>query len=180
MLSDHGFELLDKHVNINYFLQERSLLKLKDESNKNFSDIDFGTKAFALDPARIYINRKGKYPRGSVSPRKVKKVINKLIDLFDSLQIDGKKAFKKVYRRDEIYRGPFINHAPDLVLLGEAGFNLKANIKAKNLWEKDIFTGKHTQPDAFLLVKGMFNKNIVPDSPCVTDVVEVIDRIRES
>lgn len=180
MLSDHGFELLDKHVNINYLLQEEGFLRLEDKSNKNFSDIDFGTKAFALDPARIYINQKDKYPRGSVSSGKIKKVIDKLIDLFDSLEIEGRKVIKKIYRRDEIYRGPFINQAPDLVLLGEAGFNLKANIKAKRLWEKDIFTGKHTQPDAFLLIKGMFNKNIVPHSPCVTDVVEVIDRIRKS
>ena len=66
MLSDHGFELLDKHVNINYFLQEEGFLRLKDESRKNFSDIDFGTEAFALDPARIYINRENKYPRGSI------------------------------------------------------------------------------------------------------------------
>ena len=69
MLSDHGFELLDKHVNINYFLQEEGFLKLKHESTKNFSDIDSGSKAFTLDPARIYINRKGKYPRGSVSSK---------------------------------------------------------------------------------------------------------------
>jgi predicted AlkP superfamily phosphohydrolase/phosphomutase len=178
MLSDHGFESLDEHVNINYLLQEEGFLKLKDESRKDFSDIDFGTEAFALDPARIYINRKDKYPEGSVSSRRVKKVINKLIDLFDSLQINGKKVIKKIYRRDEIYRGPFINQAPDLVLLGEAGFNLKANIKAKSLWEKNIFTGKHTQQDAFLLIRGMFDKDVVPDSPCVTDVIDVIDRIR--
>ncbi|MFQ6052245.1 MAG: alkaline phosphatase family protein [Candidatus Hydrothermarchaeota archaeon] len=31
ILSDHGFESLDKHVNINYFLQEKGFLTLKDE-----------------------------------------------------------------------------------------------------------------------------------------------------
>jgi len=180
VLSDHGFELLDKNVNINYFLQEEGFLKLKDASRKNFSGIDFGTKAFALDPARIYINRKAKYPRGSVSPEEAEGIIDDLLDAFDSLQINGRKVIKKIYRRNEIYRGPFINQAPDLVLLADTGFNLKANIKAKSLWEKNIFTGKHTQPDAFLLVKGMFNKDIVPESPCVTDVIDVIDRIRES
>jgi predicted AlkP superfamily phosphohydrolase/phosphomutase len=180
MLSDHGFELLNKHVNINYFLQEAGFLKLKDESRKNFSDIDFGSKAFALDPARIYINRKDKYPRGSVSLEETEGVINELIDLFDSLQINGRKVVKKIYRRDEIYRGPFINQAPDLVLQGNTSLNLKANIEAKRLWEKDIFTGKHTQPDAFLLVKGMFNKDKVPASACVTDIVNMIDRIRQS
>ncbi|MFQ6052244.1 MAG: hypothetical protein ACE5K4_11210 [Candidatus Hydrothermarchaeota archaeon] len=102
-----------------------------------------------------------------------------MIDLFDSLQIEGRKVIKKMYRRDEIYRGPFINEAPDLVLVAEAGFNLKANIKAKSLWEKDIFTGKHTQPDAFLLVKGMFDQDIILESPCVTDIVNIMDRITE-
>jgi len=180
MLSDHGFELLDKNVNINYLLQEEDFLKLKDTSRKNFSDIDFATQAFALDPARIYINQKDKYPRGSVPPKKAKKVINKLINLFDSLKIEGRKVIKRVYRKEEIYSGPYINQAPDLVLLGERGFNLKANIKAKSLWEKNIFTGKHTQQDAFLLVNGRFSNDTIPGTPCVTDVVEIMDRIRES
>lgn len=43
MLSDHGFELLDKNVNINYFLQEEGFLRLKNISRKNFFDIDFAT-----------------------------------------------------------------------------------------------------------------------------------------
>lgn len=177
MLSDHGFESLEKNVNINYLLQERGFLKLREESRKDFSDIDFGTRAFALDPARIYINQKDKYPRGSVSPGKVKKVISKLTHLFDSLEIDGKEVIKKVYYRDEIYRGPFISQAPDLVLLGEAGFNLKANIKAKSLWEKNIFTGKHTQTNAFLLLNGPIEKENIPHKITVFDVLQIMDKI---
>lgn len=181
MLSDHGFELLEKNVNINYLLQEEGFLKLKDNSKdssrRNFSDINFGTEAFALDPARIYINQKDRYPRGSVSSRKVKKVISKLIELFDSLKIEGKKVIKEIYQRDEIYKGPFVDQAPDLVLLGETGFNLKANIKAKILWEKDIFTGKHSQHDAFLLINDTFGKDIVPNEPSVFEVFHIIDEI---
>ncbi len=181
MLSDHGFELLDKNININYLLQEEGFLKLKgnsgDTSRRNIADIDYGTEAFALDPARIYINQKDKYPCGSVSIEKVKGVIDKLVDLFDSLKINGEKVIKKVYRKDEIYKGPFINQAPDLVLLGETGFNLKANIKAKTVWEKNIFTGKHTQHDAFLLINDNFGKDVVPNEPSVFDVFHIAGEI---
>ena len=66
MLSDHGFEGLDKEVYINYFLKKEGFLKLEDTDEPTGTDIDYPTKAFALDPARIYLNLKDRYPRGSV------------------------------------------------------------------------------------------------------------------
>lgn len=174
MLSDHGFESLDKNVNINYLLQQIGFLKLKQGSNKNFSDIDFGTKAFALNPARIYINLKDKYPCGSVYTEEVDEVSKQLFDAFDELEVEDRKVIKKVYYKNEVFKGPFINQAPDLVLVGEKGFNLKANIKAESLYEKNIFTGKHTQHDAFLLVKDFSNAGIMPDNPSVFDVLSVM------
>ena len=111
--------------------------------------------------------------------RKAKEVINELFYVFDSLEIGDTEVINKIYRRDEICRGSFINQALDLVLLGEAGFNLKANIRAKSLWEKDIFSGKYIQSDAFLLVNGNFEQDIIHEEPSVHDIVEMMDRLRE-
>lgn len=179
MLSDHGFELLEKNININYFLRESGFLKLQDDSKENFSNIDFGTKAFALDPARIYVNLKGKYPRGSVPPNQAEGILSDLIDAFDWLEIESKKVVRKIYQKEEVYKGPFINQAPDLVLLPNKGFNLKASMKAEELCGKAVFTGKHTYWDAFLLVDGDFNKDIIPENPSVFDMVEIMEKLEK-
>ncbi|MFC1576147.1 alkaline phosphatase family protein [Candidatus Omnitrophota bacterium] len=173
MLSDHGFERLEKDVYVNHVLKKEGFLKLQDTPDATWRHIDYSTKAFALDPARIYINLKNKYPRGSVESRDKEKILKDLIILFDSLEIDGKKAIKDIHRKEEIYSGPLMNKAPDLVLVGNRNFNLKANIKADKLFSRGIFTGKHTQDDAFLLLRN--NRSIVTESPTVADVVNVLN-----
>ena len=181
MLSDHGFELLEKDVYINYLLKKEGFLKIREGSAGDFSGIDWGTKAFALDPARIYVNLEGKYPKGTVKPEDRHKVIEELEKTLDSLKIEDKKVISRIYRREEIYKGPYLGQAPDLVFLSNKGFNLKASMKAKQLWSKGIFTGKHTYSDAFLLVRDPSGKNkeVLPDKPCVFDVVRIMDKIRE-
>lgn len=178
ILSDHGFELLEKEVNINFILRDNGFLKLKPESKRNYADIDYGTKAFALEPARICINLENKYPRGSVNVRDRDAVIEELTAIFNDLEFNETKIIKKIFRKEEVYKGPYLYKAPDLIIIPNEGFNLKASIKAKEPFEKSIFTGKHTQHDAFLLVNKCFEKDIAPDEPSVTDVCDIIDKLR--
>ena len=85
---------------------------------------------------------------------------------------------EKVYRKDEIYEGPCLEQAPDLVLLPSEGFNFKARLRAGGLFEKSIFTGKHTQKDAFLLVNSP-SEDVVPKKPSVSDVVSIMNRLKD-
>ncbi|MFC1577356.1 alkaline phosphatase family protein, partial [Candidatus Omnitrophota bacterium] len=174
MCSDHGFERLDKEVNINYILKINGFLNLPNSADSSWGHIDGTTRAFALDPARIYINLKGKYPRGSVAGHDREGVLGELERLFGSLESDGKKVIRDVYRKEDIYSGPLMDRAPDLVLVGNKGFNLRANIKAENMFSKGIFSGKHTQDDAFLFVKGISNNNIIPEDPEIFDIVKIL------
>ena len=178
LLSDHGFELLEKEVNVNFLLRKNGFLKLKPESKRHFADIDHGTKAFALEPARIYINLKNKYPRGSVNESEYDTLIGEIIEIFQDLEFEERKIIKKIFRKEEVYKGPYTNQAPDIVLIPNKGFNLKAGINAGELFEKGIFTGKHTQHDAFLLVFNCFEKDIIPDEPTVSDVCGIIDKLK--
>jgi len=178
ILSDHGFELLEKEVNINFILRENGFLNLKPDSKRNFADIDFDTKAFALEPARVYINLENKYPRGSVKENECDFLIRELISIFNDLELNGKKIIKKTYRKEEVYKGPYTNQAPDLVLIPNKGFDLKSSLKANELYEKSIFTGKHTQHNAFLLINRCFEKDILPDKLTVSDVCGIIDKLK--
>jgi len=177
VLSDHGFELLEKEVYVNFVLQQHGLLVFETNTPARLTSIDATSKAFALDPGRIYLHLKGKYPRGSVSSKDREPLLQEVQAIFESLQIDGQKVIKRVYRKEEIYAGPLMDRAPDLVLLANPGFNLRATINPKRLWDKGNRTGKHTQEDAFLLVTGDFDPAIVPQKPSVVDVVGIMDQL---
>ncbi|MFQ6078887.1 MAG: alkaline phosphatase family protein, partial [Thermodesulfobacteriota bacterium] len=175
ILSDHGMEGIRTDVNVNTNLVQEGFLLLEDSPNKKYNCVKEGTKAFALDPGRIYLNKKGKYPRGCVQENEERKVIAELIDSFTQLTWDGERVIKNIYRKEEIYRGNFLEQAPDLVLMPNSGFNLKAGLFKKELFEEDPLTGKHTQEDAFLLIKG--GEEIIPKNPSVEDVVPILDRL---
>jgi predicted AlkP superfamily phosphohydrolase/phosphomutase len=176
MHSDHGFEKLQNDVYISYLLIQNGFLQFKQDQDIALNNICYGTKAFVLDPARIYLNLKDKFPCGTVEPAEADEVLRQLENLFRSLEIDGKKVIRDIYRKEQLYSGPFLENAPDMVLVGNEGFNLKANVKAERLAEKGIFTGKHTQDTAFLIIKGLSDKSIVPDIPAVSDVKNIIEK----
>jgi predicted AlkP superfamily phosphohydrolase/phosphomutase len=176
--SDHGFERLDYDVYINYLLMQEGFLQIKDTQNIALDNIDYGTKAFALDPARIYLNRKGRYPRGTVDQTDIAEILDRLEKLFNSLRINGRRVIRDIYRKEQLYTGPCVENAPDMVLVGAEGFNLRANIKAEKLYDKGIFGGKHTQDTAFLMIRGLSNTSIVPDIPAISDIRAIAEKDR--
>jgi predicted AlkP superfamily phosphohydrolase/phosphomutase len=155
MLSDHGFERLEKNVYVNYLLKETGLLRFTSNPPASLKDIDSSSKAFAMDPARIYLHRQGRYPNGMVSQEQAGQVIEELESFFASVEIDGRKVVRRICRREEIFQGPCTDSAPDLVLVAAEGFNFKANLKAVKAADQDGFTGKHTQDTAFCLLHNM-------------------------
>jgi predicted AlkP superfamily phosphohydrolase/phosphomutase len=178
MISDHGFERLDKDVYISYLLMREGFLAFEEGADPALEHISRGTKAFVLDPARIYVNLKGRFPNGSVERSDVEGVLRRLDALFRSIEVDGRKVVRDVYRKEQIFSGPHLEHAPDMVMVGAEGFNLKANVKAARLADKAIFTGKHTQDSAFLAARGLPDAGIVPAVPVVSDVKGIVERCR--
>jgi predicted AlkP superfamily phosphohydrolase/phosphomutase len=176
MLSDHGMERIKMNLNVNNCLARENLVLLGDDPAQGYKNIKSGSKAFALDPGRIYLNYEGKYPSGSVKPGEEADIIQSLISIFHDLEYNGEKVIKKIYGKDEIYHGEQLEYAPDLVLMSNPGFNLKASmdVSSRNIFEQGgIFTGKHTYEDAFLYVKR--NVNLVPEKPNVEDVRKIIE-----
>jgi len=174
MLSDHGFEKLEKDVYVNYLLANKGFLAFKPHSEPQLINIDSATKAFALDPARIYVNQKGKYPAGSIESDEKDSCLRALEGLFQSLEIDGRKVIKHICRKEDIYVGPYLRDAPDLVLIAEQGFNLKGAMSSKELAGKAIFTGKHNYHEAFLLINDSNLAGQITQNASVIDVGRLI------
>ena len=152
MLSDHGFVPLKKEVNLNALLKDKGLLRL-DERREYYDRIASGTAAFAMDPGRIYIHHEKKFPRGGVKPHETKEVEERLIRLFSDFQDeDGMRPIRKIYRKEEIYRGPYADMAPDLLLMSNDGFDLKGNLRKREVFGKNgIFTGMHSWHNAIFV-----------------------------
>jgi len=176
ILSDHGMERVKTNFNVNYFLKEAGFLNI-DESFKNYNRITSKTKAFALDPGRIYLNEYSKYPRGTVKENEKEGLIDKLIKAFNGLEKGGEKVIRKVFRKEEIYQGKESDRAPDLVLLGNPGFRLKGSMEKKSLFEEDIFTGNHTLDNAFLYIKSYNKENIlIPDNLNLENIEPILNK----
>jgi predicted AlkP superfamily phosphohydrolase/phosphomutase len=89
----------------------------------SFTSIDWSrTKAYCSEvlasPPSIWINLKGVKPQGTVNPEQydtlVDFIIEKLAELKDPRT--GKPVINRVYRRNEIFHGPFAHEGADLVL----------------------------------------------------------------
>lgn len=173
MLSDHGFEGLEKDIYVNCLLADEGFLSFRPGAEPKPACMDSATKAFALDPARIFINEKGKYPAGSVTSSDKEACLKDIEGLFASLEVEGKKVIKHIFRKQDAYSGRYLDEAPDLILIGAEGFNLKGAMSAKELVGKGPFTGKHTYPDAFLLTN---KKSCGPEvaEPSVIDAGKLI------
>jgi predicted AlkP superfamily phosphohydrolase/phosphomutase len=85
------------------------------------SDIDWSkSKAFSRGKeGEIFINLKGRDPRGIVKPGiEYESVRNSIIESLSKL-VDpetGKRAVDRAYRREELYQGPMLEWAPDLII----------------------------------------------------------------
>ena len=150
MLSDHGFTGVRSEINVNRWLLENGYLSFRNDPPSTIDDIADDTKAFTMDPSRIYIHQKGRYPRGTVEPDDVDRIKAEIRNGLLALEYeDGKKILKNIFDRDELYHGPETERGPDLVLLSHPGFDLKGKLNSGSVFDRTVLQGMHTQDDAF-------------------------------
>jgi predicted AlkP superfamily phosphohydrolase/phosphomutase len=149
LLSDHGFTTLEKEFLLNAWLREAGYLRFEQEPPESYADIAADSKAFALDPGRIYVHRKGRYPKGAVEEADVPQLVADLKAALEAVEDGGQKLFQRVWTRDEIYVGPETPHGPDLLCTPRRGIDVKGGIRKRELFPATHFTGMHTWDDAF-------------------------------
>jgi predicted AlkP superfamily phosphohydrolase/phosphomutase len=150
MLSDHGFTGIKSEVYLNRWLQENGLLKFSKNEPESMMDMGPGSVAFALDPSRIYINLKTKYPLGTVDLGDYDQLRQELKQGLEELSFEnGDKIAKRVYLKEEVYQGPYESKAPDLVILPNRGYDVKGKVKTNQVFGTSGLSGMHTHNDAF-------------------------------
>jgi predicted AlkP superfamily phosphohydrolase/phosphomutase len=130
VISDHGFNGFRRGLDLNRWLEENGYLKLLEgRRNEEFlAGVDWSqTRAFALGLSGIFVNLKDRYAHGIVAPGveadKVREEIaQRLTDLTDPQT--GASAIKKTYVTTKVYRGPYKDHAPDLIPGYQRGYRV--------------------------------------------------------
>jgi len=78
-----------------------------------------------------------------------KQVIESLLQLRDPET--GRPVVRAAYRREDIYEGPYVDQAPDIVLELEEGFNITNNFIAKNyITKREKLRGCHSRKGIFI------------------------------
>jgi predicted AlkP superfamily phosphohydrolase/phosphomutase len=142
VLSDHGFCHFRRAVNLNSWLHQNGYLALKaglTESGRYFEGVDWSrTRVYCLGLSGIYLNLRGReaggiVARGIEAEALKAELIAKLSGLRDNEHLAV--AIRRVYATDQLYLGPYLEAAPDLI----TGFNEGYRIS----WEAAI--GQVTQ-----------------------------------
>jgi predicted AlkP superfamily phosphohydrolase/phosphomutase len=149
ILSDHGFTGIVQEVYLNVWLERNGYLKFVKPDPESLEDLHGRTRAFALDPNRIYLNLKNKFPKGSVERSARKALKQEIAAKLNQLEFQGRKVVKEVFFAEDVYSGPHAAKGPDLIVVGEPGFDMKGSVKKKEIFGRSGLQGMHTWDDAF-------------------------------
>jgi predicted AlkP superfamily phosphohydrolase/phosphomutase len=129
IVSDHGFHSFRQSVNLNTWLVQEGFMAIQGQQpgEKKLQDLFGGgtfwenvdwsrTKAYAMGLGQIYVNLQGREGHGVVSPADSNAVQDalaaRLLTMADPKT--GARMVDAVYKRDDIYKGPFLGNASEL------------------------------------------------------------------
>ncbi|MBN1939167.1 MAG: alkaline phosphatase family protein [Candidatus Aminicenantes bacterium] len=169
-LSDHGFTGIIQEVYLNAWLEKEKYLRFNKSQPGGFEDVSARTKAFALDPNRIYIHHVKRFPNGRILAAEAKVLKEEITRRLEKLEFEGKKVVHKVFDTKEIYSGPYAVMGPDLIVVPEPGFDMKGSIKRREIFGRSPgLQGMHTWNDAFFLAKNDFGSDLQ-----ISDLAKII------
>lgn len=183
VLSDHGFCSFRRAVNLNSWLVRNGYLVLTDgrkESGRYFAGVDWTrTRAYCLGLSGLYLNVKGREACGIVksgaeAAALKRELVEKLSGLRDE-DLDA-VAIREVYATSTLYRGPYLEAAPDLIVGYNDGYRTSWDAAIGKATERVIedntkaWSGDHCVDP--LLVPGVLfcNRKIDCEDPGIEDM----------
>lgn len=189
MASDHGFTTTTEVFRVNTFLEERGYLRWRKSSDAegdrrredaNFADVDWQqTLAYCPTPSSngiaIRVSRRPGEP--GIRPEEYDGFRAKLIDELLALKDrTGQPFITEIRKREDWFRGRFMNDAPDLTLtLRDHGFVSIRN-RRPALVRRDVPAGTH-HPDGIFLAGG---KGIAHSRGALRQIVDVAPTLLHS
>lgn len=123
LISDHGFANFRREFNLDTWLRDNGYIQPPDcvtlSPMPGEVSVDWSrTRAYGIGINSLYVNLAGREPAGCVPAAEkdalLEELRTKLLAVRDPA--DGAPVIKEVYRADEVYHGPYVKDAPDLIL----------------------------------------------------------------
>jgi len=187
IVSDHGFNKVNRDFHLNSWLYKEGYLVLKDgktKSDKFYKDVDWSkSRAYGQGLHGLYLNIAEREKLGIVKSGKEEEalkteIVEKLKKLIDP---DTKEIIAKgVYKREELYRGPYTKNAADIIIGYNMGYRVSPE-SAVNYVNDTIcsdntrmWSGDHSFSRVF--IPGIFfsNKKIESEKPSILDISPTI------
>jgi len=186
VMSDHGFKEFQRGVNLNSWLYKNGYLALKegDKSGEWFENVDWdNTRAYGLGLGGLYINMKGREIRGIVEPGEHVQALKdelsvKLLDIKDD--VTGEKAVVEIFDCREIYRGPYVENAPDLIIGYNDGYRASWDSVTGKVDDQILedntksWSGDHCVNPRFVPGVIFCNQKITSDNPHIMDIAPTV------
>lgn len=170
LLSDHGFTEARWEVRLNAWLREQGYLVYAKDDPASVADIAPATRAFALDPGRIYLNVMGRFVQGCVEPAEAAILRDDIATKLLTLTHEGQPVIRRVFTREEAFHGPLFDRAPDLVAISHDGFDLKGTTRGTEVITPTQFQGMHTWDNVFV-----WSRLPLPVDPEISQLAEPIE-----
>jgi predicted AlkP superfamily phosphohydrolase/phosphomutase len=128
VLSDHGFCAFRRGVNLNSWLLREGYLVLDEglaTSGEHLEGLDWTrTRAYTFGLGGVYLNLRGREAHGTVTKEEARELLDELVCKLTGLTDEetGETAIQSVYRASDIYRGPYLGAAPDLIVGYASGY----------------------------------------------------------
>jgi predicted AlkP superfamily phosphohydrolase/phosphomutase len=157
VVADHGHTLIHREFYPNAWLRAEGLLRFASEKPKGLADVDPASKVFVLDPGRVYVHRAGRFPLGTVGAAEADDLLGRVREGLLALHDDAPGApadgrpVPRLFARDELYHGPCVGSAPDLVVHFADGYDPKGALSKTDVFGRSALTGMHTYADALFV-----------------------------
>ncbi len=130
VFSDHGFETFRKAVHLNYWLATAGYMDAEvgaaDSETTLMRAVNWDkTSAYAVGFGCIYLNLAGREAEGVVPAERAGELRREIAERIEQELVDpetGQRMVREAFVREQIFRGPLIDRAPDIVVGFEAGY----------------------------------------------------------
>jgi predicted AlkP superfamily phosphohydrolase/phosphomutase len=183
-MADHGFCTIKKEVYVNRWLMDNGWLKLRNvppDRKKGLDEIDPVSVAYSLDPGRVVIRVRGREKEGCVAPgAEYQALRDEIAEAALALRDpdSDEPIFQGAFMREDLYHGPYLEQAADLILAPYDGYDPKGPLFKETLTYKgDELVGMHTYDDAMLYVGGQTLSpsrfSVLNVMPTILDLMQV-------
>jgi predicted AlkP superfamily phosphohydrolase/phosphomutase len=188
VMSDHGFNSFRRGFNLNTWLKENGYHRLINEAKQAdsslFENSDWSrSRAYGIGLNGLYINQGGRETEGIVSagPEKdnlVREIARKLEQVTDPKT--GEKVVLKAYISKDVYRGPYVDMAPDIILGFNRGYRISWSSPLggfpKEVLEDNTQKWSGDHMSAAEVIPGVLvtNRKIQAESPALYDLTATI------